>query len=119
MNAKSTKATSDPSKGTDWAALEALTDEDIEQAIKDDPSAARSLTFEWLTQAEGVMPGRKRPISIRFDEEVLEYFQRAGKGYQSRMNSVLLNYVRFMTRLGRNRLSRRLAQRKADQLERA
>jgi hypothetical protein len=42
-----------------------------------------------------VIPGKKRPISIRFDPEVLDYFMGGGPGYQSRMNEVLLRYVRL------------------------
>lgn len=100
MNAKNTKPTSAPSKyGTDWAALDALTDDDIDRAIADDPTAARPLIREWFESAERVMPGRKRPISIRLDEEVLQFFQAGGAGYQSRMNAVLLWYVRLRKRL--------------------
>jgi uncharacterized protein (DUF4415 family) len=101
MNGKNTTRTSEVSEyGTDWAALDALTDEDINRAIAADPSAARPLTREWFEGAERVMPGRKRPISIRFDEEVLQFFQAGGAGYQSRINAVLLWYVRWRKRLG-------------------
>jgi uncharacterized protein (DUF4415 family) len=101
MNGKTTKPTSARSDyGTDWAALDALTDEDIERAIAEDPTAARPLTREWFEGAERVRPGRKRPISIRFDEEVLQFFQAGGAGYQSRINAVLVWYVRWRKRLG-------------------
>lgn len=41
--------------------------------------------------------GQKRPIYIRLDQEVLDYFQREGvRGYQSRINAVLRFYVRVM-----------------------
>jgi uncharacterized protein (DUF4415 family) len=53
-------------------------------------------TDEELSAARLVLPSdrAKGPVSIRLDSEVLEYFKQAGKGYQSRINAVLLGYVR-------------------------
>lgn len=117
MNAKNTKTTSAPSeRGTDWEALKNLTDEDILSAIASDPSAAPVLTREWFEQAERVQPGQKRPIYIRFDREVLDYFQHRGMGYQSRMNAVLLHYVRTVRALDRAIVSRPLAK-QAERIE--
>ena len=35
----------------------------------------------------------KKPINIRLSPEVLEYFRGTGKGWQTRMDSVLKEYV--------------------------
>ena len=35
----------------------------------------------------------KKQITIRFDEDVLDWFKSRGKGYQKRMNAVLRAYV--------------------------
>jgi len=35
----------------------------------------------------------KKQITIRFDEDVLDWFKAQGKGYQKRMNAVLRAYV--------------------------
>jgi len=35
----------------------------------------------------------KRPLSLRVDADVIDWFQRQGEGYQTRMNAVLRNYV--------------------------
>jgi len=35
----------------------------------------------------------KRPISLRIDADVIDWFQRQGQGYQTRMNTVLRQYV--------------------------
>jgi uncharacterized protein (DUF4415 family) len=37
--------------------------------------------------------GRKTAISLRLDEEVLEWFRADGPGYQTRMNAVLRAYM--------------------------
>jgi uncharacterized protein (DUF4415 family) len=35
----------------------------------------------------------KRPLSLRVDADVVDWFQRQGSGYQTRMNSALREYV--------------------------
>ena len=41
-----------------------------------------------------VMPTpRKEAISLRVDQDILDWFRAEGKGYQSRMNAVLRAYV--------------------------
>lgn len=74
---------------TDWKRVEALTDRDIEEAIKSDPDAAPLLDEEWFRKAKIVWPGPRVPISLRIDREVLEWFKKQGRGYQSRMRAVL------------------------------
>ena len=81
-----------PSRGkTDWAAVDALTDEQIEEAIRNDPDAV-PLDFDW-SNAVLVIPPKKKAISIRVDEDVLDYFKHEGAGYQRRMNAVLRSYM--------------------------
>ncbi len=38
-------------------------------------------------------PGRKQQITLRIDPDVLTFFRRQGKGYQSTINAVLRKYV--------------------------
>ena len=38
--------------------------------------------------------GQKTQTTIRFSPEVVEFFKVQGPGYQTRMNQVLLRYVR-------------------------
>lgn len=54
------------------------------------------ITDEDLRRAVAVSAsGRvKVPISIRIDEEALEFFRAQGPGYQTRINDVLLRYAR-------------------------
>ena len=40
-----------------------------------------------------VIPPKKKAISIRVDEDVLDYFKKQGAGYQRRMNAVLRSYM--------------------------
>lgn len=73
---------------TDWARVDALTEEELEAAIAEDPDA----DIDW-SHAELVVPPKKKPISIRLDEDVIEYFRRSGPGYQTRINAVLRHYM--------------------------
>ena len=80
-----------PSRGkTDWAALDALTDEEIGASIANDPD----WSDEWnWSEAVLVIPPKKKAISIRVDEDVLDYFKKEGAGYQRRINAVLRSYM--------------------------
>jgi uncharacterized protein (DUF4415 family) len=76
---------------TDWAKVDALTDAEIEAAVRNDPDAV-PLDFDW-SDAVLVIPPKKKAISIRVDEDVLDYFKKQGAGYQRRMNAVLRSFV--------------------------
>ena len=78
---------------TDWKRVDALTDGQIRKAVESDPDAAPIADAEWFRRAKVVIPEPKQPLSIRLDRDVLDWFQRHGKGYQTRINAVLRAYV--------------------------
>ena len=71
---------------TDWARVDAMRDEDIDLA--DIPE----LDEAFFKNAVIRLPGKKVPVTIRLDREVLEWFKAQGKGYQSRINALLKAY---------------------------
>jgi uncharacterized protein (DUF4415 family) len=73
---------------TDWRRVDALTDEDIEAAVRDDPDAPPIVDQEWFASATLVMPRPKEQISIRLDRDVLEHFRQYPR-YQTRINAIL------------------------------
>lgn len=78
---------------TDWARVNALTDKQIEASMRDDPDWADLVDFDW-SNAVVVMPQKKKKaISIRLDDDVVEFFRRQGEGYQTRMNAVLRHFM--------------------------
>ncbi|TWD54428.1 BrnA antitoxin of type II toxin-antitoxin system [Agrobacterium vitis] len=81
---------------TDWARVNAKTDEEIERDMRDDPDWCDFIDVDW-SKAELVIPHRKKAISIRLDDDIIEYFQSTGKGYQTRINAVLRHFVREQT----------------------
>jgi uncharacterized protein (DUF4415 family) len=81
---------------TDFARIRTLTDQEIASAVADDPDAA-SLDIDW-SKAELVHPTRKKPVSIRLDEDIITYFKKMGRGYQTRINAVLRSYIEHQLR---------------------
>lgn len=80
------------SSGSDWARVDTLTDEEIEASVADDPDEAGFQGIDW-SKAELASLPRKLPISIRVDEDVLDFFKRQGPGYQRRINAVLRTFM--------------------------
>ena len=68
-------------------AVSSMPDEQIDYS--DAPSLPNAV---WMKAAEQ-LPHSKKQITLRIDAEVLEFFKRTGKRYQSRMNAVLRSYV--------------------------
>ena len=77
---------------TDWDALEEKTDEEIREAVESDPDAY-FLDEDWFEAATFVDSATKERISIRLDTDTPEFFRAEGRGYQSRINKVLREYV--------------------------
>ena len=77
---------------TDWARFDAMTDKEVEASIANDPEWAEFKNIDW-SNAVLVIPAKKKAISIRVDEDVLDFFKKDGEGYQRRMNAVLRSYM--------------------------
>ena len=86
---------------TDWERLGNMTEEEIEAnayADADNPP----LTDEELATVRVVRHGRGRPkkerpkkaVSLRIDPEVLAYFKGTGKGWQSRIDAALKEWMK-------------------------
>ena len=60
---------------------------------RDDAPEAPPLDDEFWASARVVYPDRpKTQLTVRLDADVVEWFKRQGKGYQTRMNAVLRSY---------------------------
>lgn len=77
---------------SDWARVDALTEEELEAAIADDPDW-KDVPADWYKDAIPVMPGPKKLLSLRLDPDVVEWFRAQGPRYQTRMNAVLRAYM--------------------------
>ena len=79
---------------SDWKRAAAMTEAEIEAAIADDPDEA-GMTIDW-SQASVELPQPKATLNMRIDRDVLEFFRRQGKGYQTKISAVLRSYVEQM-----------------------
>ena len=75
---------------TDWAAAAAMTEAELEAAIASDPDEA-GLAVDW-TSASVNLPRPKAVLNMRIDQDVLDFFRREGRGYQTKINAVLRSY---------------------------
>lgn len=71
---------------TDWKRVDALRDSDID--LSDMPE----LGPDFFARAI-IWPGPKKQITLRLDPDVLAFFRKSGKGYQTTINAVLRKYV--------------------------
>ena len=71
---------------TDWKRIDSLRDEDIDYS--DIPEQGP----DFFAQAI-LWPGPKKQITLRLDPDVLAFFRKTGKGYQTTINAVLRKYV--------------------------
>ena len=65
-----------------------MTDADIDYS--DIPSQAGK---KWTRPGALVSAENKQQITLRLDADVLKFFKKTGKRYQSRINAVLREYV--------------------------
>ena len=77
--------------GTDWTFLRSSSDEGID--LSDIPS----LTPEFWKHAKLRMPQNKDSVTIRIDHDVLQWLKGFGRGYQTRINTILRSYKEHTT----------------------
>ncbi|TLG78574.1 BrnA antitoxin family protein [Methylocystis sp. B8] len=70
-----------------------MTDVELDAAVASDPDWAEFEPIDW-SKAEVVVPAKKQAISIRLDQDLIDYFKAQGPGYQRRINAVLRSYMR-------------------------
>jgi uncharacterized protein (DUF4415 family) len=83
------KSTSTKSQ-TDFARLDKMKDEDI------DYSDASAITPEMFAKAivrRGLKTRTKTQLTLRVDSDVLEWYKKQGRGYQTRINMLLRAYM--------------------------
>jgi uncharacterized protein (DUF4415 family) len=69
------------------AEIAAIKDEDI------DYSDIPELDEQFWAKAELRLPENKDRVTIRLDHDILEWLKTQGKGYQTRINAILRQYM--------------------------
>jgi uncharacterized protein (DUF4415 family) len=81
----SVKASRKRSK-TDWQRIETMKDQEID--VSDNPELDEHFFREAIW-----WPGPKQQITLRLDPDVVAFFRKRGRGYQTAINAVLRKYV--------------------------
>lgn len=100
MNESNTNSSS----RTDWARLDALTDDEI------DTSDSPPLTEDFFARAKWLMPGESMTqeavnqetvkVELELDPKILAWFQSQGQDYERRMQAALRLYAEVHSSVG-------------------
>jgi len=96
MTSKQMKATRENGDSkSDFALIRVNAAAGIEPAQDNDSPDATALMQEVVKRGRGrpANSGNTEPVFIRFDKSVLEAFKATGRGWQTRINEVLREYV--------------------------
>ncbi len=75
---------------TNWNRVDNLCDKDID--LSENPEVTPEM-FAKAVLRKGLKPvTRKTQVTLRIDDEVLTWFKNQGRGYQTRINSLLKAY---------------------------
>jgi len=87
MNKKLTSKKSE----TDWARIDAMSDDDIDYS--DIPRTTPDFWANAIVR-KGLKPViRKNQLTLRIDQDVIEFFKQEGRGYQTKINQLLRAYM--------------------------
>lgn len=76
---------------TDWQRLDAMSDEDID--LSDCPEVTPEMFAKAVVRQGLPIDKNKTQVTLRIDSDVLEWFKSQGRGYQTRINSLLRAYM--------------------------
>jgi uncharacterized protein (DUF4415 family) len=83
---------------TDWKRLDRQTSVEIETIAMRDRDGRPMSDGEWA-KAEIIHP-QKVPVGLKLDDDVLGWFKSQGKGYQTRINTILRRYYETHRKAG-------------------
>ena len=81
-----------PRGKTDFEKLQNMSEEEVERGARLDKENP-PWTQKMLNDAVLCMPQKKIVIHISLDKDIIDFFKLDGRGYQTRINSVLKSYV--------------------------
>lgn len=76
---------------TDWQRLDRMTDEEID--LSDCPEITPELFAKSVVRRGLPTPKNKAQVTLRVDQDVLEWFKSQGRGYQTQINALLRAYM--------------------------
>jgi uncharacterized protein (DUF4415 family) len=76
---------------TNWEKIKNMKDEDIDYA--DLPEVSMEMFAKGIVRRGLKTPTRKAQITLRIDDDVLEFYKKQGRGYQTKINALLRAYM--------------------------
>lgn len=81
---------------TDWKRIDAMTDADID--FSDIPEVTPEMFARAVHRRNFVVIPRKKQLTLRIDSDVVDWYKKQGRGYQTRINSLLRAYMKEHTK---------------------
>lgn len=76
---------------TDWKRIDAMKDEDID--FSDIPEVTPEMFARAVRRRNFKPVPRKKQLTLRVDSDVVDWYKEQGRGYQTRINSLLRAYM--------------------------
>ena len=76
---------------TDWKRIKAMNDEDID--FSDIPKVTPEMFARGILRKNLKPSTRKSQLTLRIDQDVIEFFKSQGRGYQTKINQLLRAYM--------------------------
>ncbi len=77
---------------TDWKRIDAMKDEDID--FSDIPELTPEMFARAVLRRNFTPIPRKKQLTLRVDSDVVDWYKKQGRGYQTRINSLLRAYMK-------------------------
>src|SRR5882672_8944682 len=77
---------------TDWKRIDAMKDEDID--FSDIPEITPEMFARAVLRRNFKPIPRKKQLTLRVDSDVVDWYKKQGRGYQTRINSLLRAYMK-------------------------
>jgi uncharacterized protein (DUF4415 family) len=77
---------------TDWKRIDAMKDEDID--FSDIPEATPEMFARAVLRRNFEPIPRKKQLTLRVDSDVVEWYRKQGRGYQTKINALLRAYMK-------------------------
>lgn len=77
---------------TDLKRIDAMKDEDID--FSDNPELTPEMFARGVVRRNFKVIPRKKQLTLRVDSDVVDWYKKQGRGYQTRINSLLRAYMK-------------------------
>ena len=76
---------------TNWEKINTMTDDEID--FSDNPKVSPEMFARGILRKNLKPVPRKSQLTLRIDQDVIEFFKSQGRGYQTKINQLLRAYM--------------------------